>query len=483
MRLFSLIASFLLITGQSDRAKPPAAASVAKRYVCPPCPVDCHEASYDKPGRCPQCGMTLVEQDSLRNVAILVWDGVELLDFAGPGEVFAAARVGDGAAFNVFTVSPTAGPIKSQGFVKITPNHTIADCPPVHVLVIPGGNTRPISENKEVMAWIKKQSLKTEMVLSVCTGAFVLADAGLLNNIEATTWHGAIDGLRKHATKTTVREDVRFVDNGDIITSAGVSAGIDGALHAVTKLCGPDVARRTARYMEYDWRPNVEPGPRVAELKRRIRTDPAGVLFELEQGLKAGVREASEVLANADLFGLHENKRFRELIKANIQKPVVTMVTPEEPGEPLVVSGRILKENGEPLAGALVYVYQTDKEGVYSSGGGNAGTMGDSLNPRLFAYMRTGSDGKYEYRTIKPGQYPQNGPPAHVHYEVSAYQHEPVVTELMFEGDSRLTARSRKEFEGNGFIISKTTRGDDGVLRCVCDVTVKKAEGAGETGS
>lgn len=482
MLLFPLIASFLVVTGQTDRAKPPAARPEVKRYVCPPCPVECHEVSFDKPGRCPQCGMTLVEQDSLRNVAILIWDGVELLDFAGPGEVFSAARVGNAAAFKVFTVSPTAGPIKSQGFVKITPNHTIADCPPVHVLIIPGGNTNPITENKDVMAWIKKQSLTTDMILSVCTGAFVLADVGLLNNIEATTWHGAIDELRKHATKTTVREEVRFVDNGDIITSAGVSAGIDGALHAVTKLCGPDVARRTARYMEYDWRPNVEPGPRVAELKRRIATDPASVLFDLEHGLKAGVREASEVLANADLFGLHENKRFRELIKTNIQKSTVTMVTPEEPGEPLVVSGRILRENGEPLAGALVYVYQTGKDGVYSSEGGNAGSRGDSLNPRLFGFMRTGRDGKYEYRTIMPGQYPVNGPPAHVHYEVSAYRHEPVVTELMFEEDSRLTSRSRVEFERMGFVIAKRTRWQDGVWRCECDVTVKKGEAAGDAG-
>ena len=454
------------------KAKP---AGNGTHFVCPPCPVDCHDVAYDKAGHCPQCGMTLVEQDAKRNVAILIWDGVELLDFSGPGEVFAAARVGGEAAFNVFTVARNSTPVTSQGFLTITPNHTIDDCPPPHVLIIPGGNTQPITDDAKVMAWIKKTSTNTDMVLSVCTGAFVLAKAGLLNNIEATTWHGAIDGLRREAPKTKVRDDVRYVDNGDIITSAGVSAGIDGALRALSKLTGPDVARKTARYMEYDWRPDVPAAERRAEIRKRIAADPEGLLADLGRMLKAGTREASEVLGDADLFGLHENPGFRELISKNTQRPAATLVTPVEPGEPLVVSGRVLEEDGSPVGGALLYVYQTDNDGVYSSKGGNAGSMGDSLNPRLFGFMRTGTDGKYEFRTIKPGQYPNSGPPAHVHYEVTAYRHEKKVTELMFEGDSRMDAKSRRAFEKDGFIISKLDRGDDGILRCEGNVTLKKA--------
>src|SRR5262245_33256928 len=108
----------------------------SKMWVCPPCPVECHDIAHDAPGRCPQCGMTLVEVDAPRNVAILVWDGVELLDFAGPGEVFAAAHIGRRSAFRVFTVSPDAKPCVSQGFLKITPSYSIENCPKPNVLVI-----------------------------------------------------------------------------------------------------------------------------------------------------------------------------------------------------------------------------------------------------------------------------------------------------------------------------------------------------------
>jgi protocatechuate 3,4-dioxygenase beta subunit len=314
------------------------------------------------------------------------------------------------------------------------------------------------------------------MILTVCTGAFTLAKAKLLDGIEATTWHGAIPGLRKEAPKTKVHDDRRYIDNGDIITSAGVSAGIDGALHALARLTGPDVARKTARYMEYDWRPDVPRGERSAELRRRSKTDPAGIFFDLESSLKEGTREASEVLADADLFQLHEEPRFRELIRKNAVQPTATLITPDEPGEPLIVSGRILDDENKPVAGAIVYVYHTNQAGVYSTKGGNTASMGDSLNPRLFAFLRTGTDGKYEYRTIRPGQYPGSGPPAHVHYEVTAYKCDKKVTELMFEDDSRLTAAGRREFENNGFVIARPIRGDDGAWRCLCDVTIKRSK-------
>jgi protocatechuate 3,4-dioxygenase beta subunit len=332
----------------------------------------------------------------------------------------------------------------------------------------------PVVDNPKTMAWIKKTSMHTDMILSVCTGAFALAKAGLLNNIEATTWHGAINDLRREAPKTKVRDDRRFVDNGDIITCAGVSAGIDGALHALAKLSGPDVARQAARYMEYDWRPDVPKAERSTALRKRVASDADGVIDELGKCLQAGTREASDVLADADLFGLHEEAKFRELIARHAHRPSATLVTPDEPGEPLIVSGRILDEAGKPVAAALVYVFHTGNDGVYSTKGGNFGSMGDSLNPRLFGYLRTGADGKYEYRTIRPGQYPNSGPPAHVHYEVTARGYEKKITELMFEGDSRLTDRSRRAFVAEGFIISKLRRGEDGVWRCECDVTLKK---------
>lgn len=190
-----------------------------------------------------------------RKVAILIYDGVELLDFAGPGEVFAATGE---PAFEVFTVAPTAGPVTSQGFLTLTPEHTFADSPWPEVLVVPGGNTRNLMNDEATLAWVAKVAEKADLVLSVCTGAMVLARAGVLDGLEATTHSRAVDYLAEIAPQTTVVRDRRFVDNGRVITAAGVSAGIDAALYAVEKLVGPKTAGGTARYMEYAWQPAAE---------------------------------------------------------------------------------------------------------------------------------------------------------------------------------------------------------------------------------
>jgi transcriptional regulator GlxA family with amidase domain len=187
-----------------------------------------------------------------RNVAVFVHAGVELLDCAGPGEVFAAAGRGK---FRVYTVAATKDPIVSQGFLRVTPEFSIDDCPPPDVLVIPGGATNVPLGNDRVVEWIKKSSAKAEITLSVCTGAFLLAKAGLLEGGEATTHWGSIDRLRKAAPTVKVVTGVRFVDRGKVVTAAGVSAGIDASLHVVQKLLGAEAAKQTARYMEYDWKP------------------------------------------------------------------------------------------------------------------------------------------------------------------------------------------------------------------------------------
>jgi putative intracellular protease/amidase/YHS domain-containing protein len=182
-----------------------------------------------------------------RNVAILIFDGMELLDFAGPAEVFASA------GFRVYTVAPTQKPAKFMG-LTLTPHYTFADCPRPDIVVIPGGSTA-VSNDKRVTEWVVQASAEAEATLSVCTGVFVLAKAGLLDGKEATTHWGSIARLRKQFPKITVHDDRRVVDNGKVITSAGVSAGIDGALHVVERLSGRPAASRTARYMEYRWQP------------------------------------------------------------------------------------------------------------------------------------------------------------------------------------------------------------------------------------
>jgi putative intracellular protease/amidase len=194
-----------------------------------------------------------------RNVAIVLYEGVELLDFAGPGEVFQAAgslaEHRGKRAFNVYTVATSTKPVTSQRFLTVVPAYAIDDAPKPDIIVIPGCGSSVLTSDPKFMAWAAKAGAAAEITLTVCTGAFVPARAGMLDGRTATTWYGATDRLREAAPKATVQDGRRFVDNGSIITTAGVSAGIDGALHAVARLAGRAVADRTARYMEYHWTP------------------------------------------------------------------------------------------------------------------------------------------------------------------------------------------------------------------------------------
>jgi len=189
-----------------------------------------------------------------RNVAILLFPNVELLDFAGPYEVFSVAgRQSDDVALDVFTVAERAQPIRSRNGLAVLPDHTIAGCPPIKILLVPGGlGTRREMDNTPLVDWIRDVAGPAELVLSVCTGALLLASVGLLEGLNATTHHVAYSLLRERAPTATVHEGRRFVDNGKIITSAGISAGIDMSLHVVARLFGQPIANSTARHMEYE---------------------------------------------------------------------------------------------------------------------------------------------------------------------------------------------------------------------------------------
>jgi len=197
-----------------------------------------------------------------KNVAILIFDAVEVLDFAGPCEVFhVTGEVLNSPPFQVYTVAETAGAIKARGQLSINPHYTIHTCPPPDILLIPGGiGTRRLLHNQVTLDWIKAQAGRVEYLLSVCTGALVLGQAGLLDGLAATTHHTTFDLLRQLAPTATVREDRRYVDNGRIITSAGISAGIDMALYVVQKLVGEAGQQATLAEMEYRWQPEVEVG-------------------------------------------------------------------------------------------------------------------------------------------------------------------------------------------------------------------------------
>jgi len=221
-----------------------------------------------------------------RNVAIVVYPGVELLDFAGPGEVFSAAGNG---AFNVFTVGPTHEPIVSQGFVRITPEYGIADSPKPDILVIPGGHAASVYEDAKMMAWVKARVAGAELTMSVCNGALVLAKAGLLDGLRATTHFGSIEKLRSFPRITVVPE-ARFVDNGRIVTTQGVSAGIDGALHVVERLLGAETAWSAARYMMYHWEPSLSSTAKD-ELRPYVERDWGKVVATYQRKLDANPKD------------------------------------------------------------------------------------------------------------------------------------------------------------------------------------------------
>ena len=189
----------------------------------------------------------------LRRVGSLVFDDVEVLDFAGPFEVFAvAAELAGQQHFRTVLVAKEDRAFTAVNGLRILPNETFADGHRYDLLVVPGGfGTRALLHDADVIAWVQAQAAQAEIVMSVCTGALVLATAGLLQGRRATTHHEVMDDLAAVSASIAVVRDQRFVDEGDVITCGGISAGIDGSLHLVRRLLGEAAAERTAAYMEY----------------------------------------------------------------------------------------------------------------------------------------------------------------------------------------------------------------------------------------
>ena len=193
-------------------------------------------------------------------VGILVFDGVEVLDFAGPFEVFSRVRLTPGvesrrsdesAPFHVFTVARSRASIRAIGGLEVVPHCSFADAPRIDLLVVPGGfGTRPLLEDREVLDWIRRAAAGSKLVTSVCTGALLLAKAGLLDGRRATTHWGALDLLGSLGRGIAVERDQRVVDDV-VISSAGVASGMDMSFRVVEKLFGRAVADETAKYIEY----------------------------------------------------------------------------------------------------------------------------------------------------------------------------------------------------------------------------------------
>lgn len=203
---------------------------------------------------------------SKKNVGILLFNDVELLDFSGPFEVFSRTRTKKGtqsrlnekfSPFNTFTFSVDGKVIIATGGIKVIPKYSFLNLPKIDIIIIPGGlGTRKLLNNEEIIFWIRELPNKVSMIASVCTGSLLLAKAGLLKNKQATTHWGAIKTLRSIDKNIDIVENKRIVDD-TIITSGGVSSGIDMAFYIISKLCGEDIAEDTAKYIEFNRSKNI----------------------------------------------------------------------------------------------------------------------------------------------------------------------------------------------------------------------------------
>lgn len=516
------------------------------------------------------------EAERLR-VAAVVWEGAELIEFVGPLQVFALAP-----GFDEFTVGAGRRPVRT-GFCTVTPEFTFADCPPPDVIVLPGGMSA--LGDAALKAWLVEAAARATVVLTVCNGAVIAANAGLLDGVAATAPPGHLDELMIFGRDVQACANRRFQDSGKMVTADSYFAGLDAALHVVSRLRGADAARETAERGRYDWRPeayaalHAEPGEVRETLRYRVyralrEQDVAAALEVYRAGciepptdggppvtaaqhedrftylawnlLTAGrvaeaqqmcaflvaafpessraraclgeaqfhagrIRDALEhLLAAAEMtppsphaatvlwrvlmtpepaaagaagtapISAADSQRAREIIRAAARAARVQIVPEGEAGDPMVVSGTVRDTTGRPIVGALVYVYQTDAQGYYSRGLVAAPNgRHDDRHARLFGYLRTDADGRYEFRTIRPAAYadaPDN--PQHIHYGLRAEGYVRVprgsLANLYFADDPRLVGAHLAELKADGAGIIAPTRDPDGTQRVVYDLVMER---------
>jgi len=193
-----------------------------------------------------------------KRVGILIFPAVEVLDFCGPYEVFSVTRLSEErrrdetSPFEVHLVAQSGEPVVATGGLRVIPDVTLETCPPLDILVVPGGwGTRKEISNQRLLTWISERAKQVETLTSVCTGAMLLGQAGLLDGRRATTHWRSLDRMRQSFPAVTVEDKLHVVEDGHVLTSAGISAGIDMALRVVARYFGDAVGRATARHMEY----------------------------------------------------------------------------------------------------------------------------------------------------------------------------------------------------------------------------------------
>jgi transcriptional regulator GlxA family with amidase domain len=195
-----------------------------------------------------------------KRVGIVIFDNIEVLDFCGPFEVFSVTRMNEdkrreeSSPFEVLLVAEKSDTVTTTGGMRVIPDHSFATCPKLDILVVPGGwGTRQEIENPVMLDWLRERAPQVETLTSVCTGSMLLGFAGLLDGLQATTHWRSLDWMRDSFSAVKVRYDQHVVEDGRVLTSAGISAGIDMALKVVARYCGEQVARATAGHMEYPY--------------------------------------------------------------------------------------------------------------------------------------------------------------------------------------------------------------------------------------
>ena len=187
------------------------------------------------------------------NIGIYLYDQAEVLDFSGPFEVFSVANRLAKLDWNIWLVGGSENLVEARGAFRVMPHYSIQNVPALDLLIVVGGVHLEEVRKKEVIDWIRETAEKVQVIASICTGAFLLAEAGLLDGLEVTTHWEDISDLQRNYPNVQVREGVRWIEQGKLFTAAGISAGIDLSLELVSKFAGEELAERTAQQMEYAW--------------------------------------------------------------------------------------------------------------------------------------------------------------------------------------------------------------------------------------
>jgi putative intracellular protease/amidase/DNA-directed RNA polymerase subunit RPC12/RpoP len=358
----SILVCLTLVTAADEKPK---------HYVCAPCGMECDKTVYEKPGTCPVCGARLMDQKAAeaamanhpasKKVGILIFNGVEIIDYTGPWEVFGAAD------FDVYDVAETKDPVTTAMGMTVVPKYTFAEAPRPDILLVPGGDVHGPVGSAATLKWVAEQSPRTEHTLSVCNGAFILASAGLLDGLSATTTYHLLDKFTTDFPKVKVVRDQRFVDNGRIITAGGLSSGIDGALHVVSKVRGNGVAQEVALGLEYDWRPRsgFARGALALSLIPDLDLDTLGrwTVVSTEGGTDRWevVARATTEMSAAELL----DRLGRAL--ADQGKWTGVKAAAAGPGSPLTSAWKFSGRDGKPWTGILAVQTVPGENGQYTA--------------------------------------------------------------------------------------------------------------------